>query len=457
MASISSIGIGSGLDVKSIVSQMVALEKQPLVALQSADATIQSKISTYGQIKSLVSTFADAAAKLTRDSGWNSMTVASTNSTAATATVSGITKPGSYSVTVSQLAQSQTSVSATAVTAGASMGAGTLTLQVGSGTAVNLEFAEGDKTSLADIAGKINDKNTGLVATVVSDSSGERLMLRSSATGASSAFTVTASGFSTDNATAALSFTQTQAAQDTKAKLNGMDITSATRNFDSVVSGLNFSVSQVSTSPVDITVTADTATTKQNIQDFVDAYNAINDLLSTSVKYDADTKTAGLLQGDSTAVGLQNTLRAALGSSTAGGAYATLSDIGISVIKDGNGKLGVDSTKLDAALKNKPDDLKNLFANSTSGSDGSNGVAVRLRTLTTSMLSFSGGLFSDKTDALTAADKRNQAEQDKVNARAAVVEARLNAQYTALDTKMASLTALNTYITQQVANWNKSS
>jgi len=456
MANISSVGIGSQLDVKSIVSQLVALEKQPLVALQTADAKIQSKISTYGQIKSLVSTFADAAAKLTRDSGWNNMTVASTNTAAATAAISGIAQSGNYNLAVSQLAQSQTSVSATAVPTGSTMGTGTLTLQVGSAAPVTVQIVEGDDTSLAGIASKINGQKSGMVATVVSDSSGQRLMLRSSATGASNAFTVTATGFTTDNAATALNFTQTQAAQDTKATLNGLAITSATRSFEGVVAGLTFTVAQVTTAPVDITVTADTATTKKNIQDFVDAYNAINDLLSTSVKYDTTTKTAGLLQADSTAVGLQNMLRAVVGTTTAGGAYSTLSDIGISVMKDSNGKLGVDSVKLDAALKNKPDDLKNLFANTASGSDGSNGVAVKFKKLTTDLLSYTG-LFNNKTDALNAADKRNQDEQDKVNARASAVEVRLNAQYTALDTQMASLTALNTYITQQVANWNKSS
>ena len=97
--------------------------------------------------------------------------------------------------------------------------------------------------------------------------------------------------------------------------------------------------------------------------------------------------------------------------------------------------------------------MKNLFANAT-GAEADKGIAVKFKTLTSSMLSFEGS-FNSKSDALAAADKRNLSEQDKVNLRAAAVEKRLNAQYSALDSQMASLNALNTYVSQQVTSWNK--
>ncbi len=449
---ISSVGIGSGIDVKTIVSQLVALEKRPLTSLQTQEASIQSQVSTFSQLKSLTSTFADAASALTRDSGWNSMTVGSTDAASATATVTGIAGAGSYSFEVSKLAQAQTSVSNTAVASGTAFGPGTLTIKVGTNLAVDVTLADGDDTSLAGIASKINDKNAGVVATVITDSSGQRLMLRGGATGADRSFTVSAaSGFDTAPA-GALNFAVTQPAQNTEATLNGLAISSATREFNEVIPGLKFTASKVTTGPVGLTVTADTATTKKGIQAFVDAYNAINDLLSSSTKYDADTKTAGLLQGDSTALNLQSILRTMVGAVTKGGAYETLSDIGVAVQR--GGRLTVDSTKLDKALAADPAGVKNLFANAT-GADADKGIAVKFKTLTSSMLSFDGS-FNAKTDALAAADKRNLSEQDRVNARAAALEKRLNAQYTALDTQMASLTSLNSYISQQVTNWNKS-
>lgn len=458
MASITSVGLGSGLDVKSIVSQLVALEKQPITALQAKDASIQTKIASFAQVKSLVSTFSDAASKLSLDSGWSALSITSSNSSAMSATVSGVATPGNYNFTVSQLAQAQTSASGT-VAAGGTMGTGTITLQVGTGAAKTITIADGDDTSLAGVASKINDAASGVTASVVTDSTGQRLVLRSTDTGAAKAFTVSTTSTtegSVSGGLAGLAFSVKQTAQDTKAQINGVDVTSANRNFTEAVPGLTFTASQVTTTPVDISVTSDTATTKKNIQAFVDAYNAVNDLLSSSVKYDADNKTAGSLQGDSTAVSLQNTLRSMVGSVTsANGAYSRLSDIGISVIQGGN--LSVDSTKLDKALATNTSaaDVKKMFAYKDGGDSG-NGIAVKFKALTTAMLSFDG-TFNSKADSLALEDKRNLADQDKVTARATALEARLNAQYTALDTKMASLNSLSAYVTQQVTAWNKSS
>jgi flagellar hook-associated protein 2 len=455
---ITSVGIGSGLNVEDIVTKLVALEKAPLTTLAKQAATITTKVSTFAQIKSLVSTFADAASKLTRDSGWNAMSVTSSKSEAVTAKVTGIAAAGSYSLEVSKLAQAQSSVTATAVPATAVFGAGNLSIQVGAAAAVDVKIESGDDTSLAGIAAKINDKKAGVVATVVSDSSGQRLMVRSSATGAANGFTITPTSADGSAATGlgSLSFATSQPAQDTEAKLNGMPISSSTRELSGAVPGLTFTVAQKTPAdtPVDLTVSADTASTKKNVQAFVDSYNAINDLLSSSVKYDGDTKQGGALQGDSTAVTLQNMLRTAIGSPAAAGAFSTLSDVGIAVQRGGN--LLLDAGKFDKALADKPDDVKQLFASTAAISDGSKGIAVKLKALTTSLLSFDGTL-NAKTDALAAQTKRNETEQDKVETRAAAVEKRLRAQYSALDSRMASLTALNGYVSQQITNWNKNS
>ena len=460
-ASISSAGIGSGLDVKSIVSQLVAAEKQPLVALQTAEASIQSKISTFGQIKSLVSTFADAASKLTLDSGWNNLTVASSNSSAVNATVSGFASTGNYSFSVSKLAQAQTSVTG-AVPTGTALGDGTITLTMGSGSPVNITIGDADDTSLTGIASKINGAGAGVTASVITDTNGQRLMLRSTSTGSANGFTISATSSGTGTGLSNLSFSTTQAAQDTVAKINGVDVTSSTRTFSDTIPGLTFTASAVTTGDVDISVSADTATTTKNIQAFVDAYNAVNDALATNTKYDATSKTAGLLQGDSATVGLENQLRnMTMAIAKTGGPYSTLSDIGISLQQGGD--LTVDSTKLASALSTTAgqNGVKALFASTTStaGATGTgtsaSGIAVQFKALTTDLLGLDG-TFANKSNSLAAQDKANLAQQDAINAHADAVQTQLNAQYTALDTQMASLTALNTYISQQVTAWNKS-
>ncbi|PVY56966.1 MULTISPECIES: flagellar filament capping protein FliD [unclassified Simplicispira] len=473
---ISSAGIGSGLDVESIVSQLVTLEKRPIVQLQTTAASIQTKLSTYSQVKSLMSTLSDAAAKLTRDGSWNGMTVSSANSAAVSATVTGIASATTLGISVQQLARAQT-VASSPVAKDTPMGAGTMTIQLGTwlhttpppsftpGTDSPLKVTVGAGDSLSTIASKINDANGGVTATVLSDATGDRLLVRSKATGETSGFRIQVeedsgtpglSGLAFDPENSAgigMAANAAQYAQNTLAKINGIDITSANNTFANTIPGLSITVSQVSVDEVGMTVGADTASMKKNIQDFVDAYNAVNDLLSSSVKYDAEKKTAGALQGDNTAVGLQNALRMlTMGSSSGAGVFQRLSDVGISM--QSGGKLSVDGSKMDAALKN-PVALKSLFATAAAGASGGGGIAVQFKSFTSGLLSLDG-LMNNKTDALESASKRNIAEQNKVNDRASVYEKRLRAQYSALDAKMGSLSALNSYISQQVSQWNKS-
>ncbi len=441
MATISSIGVGSGLDVQGIISKMVDLEKQPLAGLQAKQAGIQAQVSTYAQIKSLTSKLSDAVSKLTLDSGWNAL-AAKSSSDAVSMTVSGLAQAASYDIGVSQLARAQTSVS-DAFTPGAKLtAAGTLQLTPQGGTAISIAYT-GDDT-LESLAGKINDAVGSVTATIMRDATGERLMLRSKTTGADAAFTVTGD----------LNFTASQTAQNARITVNGVATESSTNSFDSVLPGLKIAVSQVTTTDAHVSVAADTAATRKNIQAFVDAYNELNGLLADSTKYDADTKTAGLLQGDSATVGLQNALRM-LTMGTAGnatGSLKRLADAGMQM--QSGGKLTVDDTKLSEALQESPDDLKSLFAAKASSDGSGGGIAVNFKQYTSQLLAFDGTLNS-KSDSLASRIKSNQSDQDQVNERASVLQARLTRQYSALDTQMAALQSLSTYMQQQVANWNK--
>lgn len=473
---ISSTGIGSGLEVESIITKLVALEKQPLTTLQTKATIIQTKISDYSQIKSLVSTLSDAASKMTLDSGWNSLSVSSSNSSAVSASVTGLASATSFNVGVSQLAKAQSTAS-TAVTAGAALGSsGTLTLQLGTwasnaftaGSAASVAVTVTATDTMAQIATKINDSGSGLVATVLTDASGDRLMLRSSATGEAAGFRILATdgdGNNTDSSgLSRLAFDLSavtaygmgantyQAGQNAKATINGIAVTSTTNKFKDVIAGLTITASEVTSSNVEISATNDKEALTTNIQAFVDAYNAINKYLADATAYDATSKTSGDLQGDATAIGLRNSLRSMMGTATTGGSVTRLYELGISMGQDGN--LTVNAAKLSTAL-DTPDKVKTFFAQNNNDV-ASNGLARKVKAFTTDLLSFSGAM-NNKADALAAETKRNTAEQDKVTARAAAVEKRLRATYTALDTKMATLSALSTYITQQVEVWNSSS
>lgn len=471
---LSSTGIGSQLPVEEIVSKLVALEKQPLASLTKVASSMQTQLSVFSQVKSLMSTLSDSAAKLAKSSAWDGMLASSSNSAAVSVNVSGTTSATSFGIGVQQLARGQSVASSVMGAAGTPVGAGSMSIQLGKWNAGGTAFTPGAEAaknvsidaadSLSDIASKINGANAGVTATVLRDASGERLLMRSSTTGEESGFRIQVAGdplglgrLAFDPATAptgGMAANATQYGQNAKAKINGIEVQSKTNTFTDTIPGLSFTASQVTTAPVEVSVVADTEGMKKNIQDFANAYNALNDLLSTSTKYDDATKKAGALQGDSTSVGLQNAMRSLIASTAEGaGAFTRLADIGIDIKK--GGKLEVSATKLDEALKD-PAALKAMFATSTGGAgSAADGLAVKVKNLTAKMLGFEG-LISNKSDAINASLKRNSSDQDKVNARAAMFETRLRAQYMALDVKMGSLSGLSAYIGQQVSQWNSS-
>ena len=473
MASISSIGIGSGLQVNDIISQLTDLEKRPLVQLQSKAVSIQTQISVYSQIKSQISALQDAASKLRLDSAWSGLVVTSTNSSAVTATVTGQASATSMSVEVQKLAKAQATASA-AVPASTSLGTGTLTIQLGQWNSGMTSFTAGQSAptaitiapgedSLASIASKINGANAGVTATVLEDASGERLLLRSKDTGLEQGFRIQVADNDGNNTDAAglsrLAFdpengangmTQTTAARNAEATINGVPVTSAKNTLADAIPGVTLNFLQETTAAADLTLATDTANIKKNISDFITAYNTLNKTLTESVKYDAETKTAGVLQGDSTTVSLKNALRNVVSSISETGTFKRLADIGIDIKT--NGDMTLNNSKLDKALQDLPS-LKALFAQDN-GNAQTNGFGLKLKSFTEGLLNDTG-LVSNKNTALKASIDRNAKEQDKVNDRVEAVEKRLRAQYTALDTKMGALSGLSAYISQQVTMWNR--
>jgi flagellar hook-associated protein 2 len=257
-----------------------------------------------------------------------------------------------------------------------------------------------------------------------------------------------------------------QYGQNAKATINGIDISSPTNTLADTVAGVSLTLSQVTTTPVQIDVTADTSAMRNAIKTFVSAYNATNDMFAAATRYDPTTKTAALLQGDGTTRGLQNALRSMVGAASGGGAITQLSDLGIEVSKDKSGKLVVDEAKLTKALAD-PAAVRQFFAADTTAAAAATtsststttdvrvGFAARFSAFAQEAVGASGSL-STKTESLQLQKTANEKDQDRVNTRLTLTESRLRKQYSSLDTTVSSLTALNSYITQQIAQWNKS-
>ena len=498
MATISSLGIGSGLDVNSIISQLVALEKQPLQLLSTQATSINSKISAVGSIQSQYSSLATLATSLSDPTAWQAATATSSNTAAATISVTSSATPTSLSVNVDQLAQVQSVTSAgvaTTTSSGVStqgtVGAGTMTIQLGtwsgtaSGSSPSFAAASGSSAvsisvsatdTVASLAAKINAANAGVVATDFFDGTSDHLQLSSQQTGAASGFRVQTTPTAASNLSMmafdpqtnptggmAANTASTQYAQDANVRINGLAVTSSSNTLSGNIPGVTIQLQATTTTgygtasqvnaPISMVVSEDTSTAISNVNNFVNAYNSLNSTLRALTNYDPSTKTGSLFQGDSVILGMQNSLLAMESSSTTtGGAYSLLSDIGVSRQLDGS--LTVDTTKLTAAANNGTE-LQKLFTTAT-GNSATEGVALKFADYANGALASSGAVTDEQT-ALQQELTDNTNQQAQVNDHVDAVAASLTKTYSALDGTMASLNALSAYVSQQVTSWNKAS
>jgi flagellar hook-associated protein 2 len=341
----------------------------------------------------------------------------------------------------------------------------------GTSAAVSVDVASGD--SLTTIAASINAKTAtaGVTATVVSSNGTQQLLIRGASTGAAAGFQVTAStgleqfGYAAGSVLTPASgstpayyattggMSQTQAAADASITVDGIVVTSATNTVTDAIPGVTLNLLAKTTSAAQVKVDVDKTAIKAKIQSFQDAYNKLYADLTTQTKYDTSTKTGAPLQGDGTTTGIQNMLRSLVGSSgPSASSISRLSDLGMEIQADGS--LKTNSTKLDAALQN-PGNVKAFFATNT-GTAVSNGIAKRIYDFAFGANAV-GGAVSTHRAAFQKSIDQNTTSIEKFNTHIAEYQKQLLAQYTRLDTNMSKLNSLSTFVTQQVAQWNKTS
>ena len=478
---LSSAGIGSGLDVNGIVTSLMAVEQRPLRQLQSQASTLSTRLSTVGKLQGYFADLQTKANALTSPTLWSSTLATSSDSAAVQVSTGSDAVAGSYSVAVSRLAVGQTVTSTALASSSATLTAGSLTIELGSydsatspptsftaqsgSPAITLAIGSGD-TSLAALRDKINAAGAGVTATIVSDASGARLSLRSKDTGAENAFRISATETVDDGNPAtglsALGFdatkidspmTRSTSAGNAALTVNGIALSSASNTLNNVVDGLTLNLMKTTgSSDAVVTVATDTASVKTAVSNFAASFNTLAAFIHSQTAYNADSKVAGNLQGDQATLSLQNQLRSALNQgSSASASWSRLSEIGLSLKADGT--LNTDATKLDNAL-GKLGELKNLLT--TDGSNAANsGFVRRFKRLADAALG-SDGMLQSRTNSINASVTRNTKSQDAMQHRLTQTEARLRAQYSALDTKMASLNNLSSYMSQQITQYNRS-
>ena len=299
---ISSAGIGSGLDVSAIIDSLMKVEQVPLTKLQSVATTMQTKLSAFGQVNSLVSSFRDASAALQNPEAFNATSASSSDATAVMASSTTNALPGSYAVSVSALAATQSAVSAASQfqTAADSVGTGSITISLGTWTTGQTAFTAkpgvaaivipvtAGADSLGAIRDKINAAKAGVSATIVTDSNGARLALQSTTSGAINGFRIQVADDDANNAdalglsrlafdppagTAGLAIARPAA--NTLATINGIAVETSSTTLTNVVDGMTFALAKVTSTPVNVSVSRNTESVKTLVTNFVASYNAL--------------------------------------------------------------------------------------------------------------------------------------------------------------------------------------
>ena len=441
----------TSLDVSSLVTQLMAVERQPITKLNTKVTDAQAKISSFGTISSLMSTFQTAAKAM--KTGLQSVAATPSDASVFAATAGSTALPGNYTLSVSQLAQSQSLVAAGQTSSSTAIGDGTATTVTfasgGSGTA-SITIDSSNNT-LEGIRDAINAGALGVTASIVNDGSGTpyRLALTSTSSGASNSFTITTSGG--DGAVSGLldmgNLTQTLAAQDALLTVNGIAITSASNTVSEAIQGVTLTLKNTTTTPASLAVTRDTAAIETAATSFVDAYNALATQIKSRSAYSTTTSTGGSLAGDGTLRAMQDQLRGIFNTSASGGTLTSLAQVGIAF--QSTGLLALDSSKLESAMATNFSDVTNLFSSST-------GFATRLEAWAKSSLA-AGGLIDTRTQSLNTYVSDRNDDIEKLELRMTAIQKRYTTEYTNLNLMLSSMNSTSTYLSNNLASTNSSS
>ncbi len=454
-------GLMSGLDTDSIISKIMDLERRPIMLLQQKEAGYQAKITALGLVKSAMSELKSAVNALKDSNDFLSYSASSSDTDILTVSAGDDLLPGTYNITVSQLASAQQVRSSAFSGSDAEVGTGTLSIQVGSGESVDIEITE-ENNSLSGIAQAINDADAGVTAGVINDGNGNYyLTLHAQETGAENTISFTvqdddgnnsdASGLSalyTDPAAATL--TETQAAANAQLSVNGIAVERASNEMDDLIDGMTINLKSADTaSPVTVTASKSYGGLTDKLNTFVEKYNSLVDLLREQTAYNAATEQGGTLLGDSTVSRIEISMSRMLYQTVDGvdPAINSLSRLGIEV--DDAGHLSLDASKLNAAMDEHPDDVATFF---TADESGSKGMAVKFYDFLDGYLKSSTGILSAKTDGLQNSIDKIEQQVERMGFRLQKREENLRRQFNALEDLMLQFQQTSSQLEQQLSS-----
>ena len=461
------------LDVPSLVSQLMSVERRPIDKLNTQVASYQTKISSFGSLKGLVSTFQTALQGLNDNFQGFSATPSDASIFSASATSSAAA--GIYALDVANLAHAQSLVavgqasSTTAISDGTAttitfdfgiISGGTLTSGVYSGAAFTANGSgtksltiDGTNNTLQGMRDAVNAAKIGVTATIVNDGSGTpyRLALTSDKSGVSNSLKITTSGgdgtidallgYDPAGLPAAQHLNQTVAGQNANFTVNGIAITSPSNTVADAIQGVTLTLNKPTTVSANLTVARDTNAVKTAVTGFVDAYNAlVSQLKSRSAYGSSSDTTKPALAGDGTVRLMLDQLHGIF-NMAAGGILTSLSEVGITTKADGTLKL--DSSKLNSAMASNFSDVTDLFSSAT-------GFATRLDAWSDTVLALDG-LIDARTQSLNTSIKGYNDQISRLEVRMATLQKQYSKTYSNLNVMLSNMSGTSAYLNQQLS------
>jgi flagellar hook-associated protein 2 len=437
MATISAAGIGSGLDIESIITSLMDVERIPLVNLQAKAGDLLTQVSAYGTLRSALATFQDSASALASTDSFNFFKATSGDESAYTVTADNTAATGSYSINVDSLAAAHKLGSTTSIANSSTLVGNTgdqMTITIGT-ESFTLDIGARSLSSIQDLINDATD-NVGVSAGIVQESdTSVHLVLTSDNTGLANQISVSFTDSLGGAIADPLGMTQIQAADDAQITIDNTYVISRSSNtISDAIEGVTFELQAVSASASQMSISRDTNAISSAVSGLVDSYNA----LLTSFR---DLRN-GDLNGDSTLRLIENQLRSVMGGQAGvDGVFKYASQVGISFERDGT--LSFDSTELNNALETDRNAVVDLFTND------SQGLAFRMDSMVEGMLS-STGLIHAREDGINARVDSTNDQIDRMEYRLTKIEERYRAQYTALDTLLGTLQSTSDWLTSQL-------
>lgn len=447
---ITTSGVGSGIDIESLVTQLIAAEGEPATTrLNKKEATWQADLSAFGSLKSALSTFQTSVRALSDPADFLGRTSTSSNTEVFSATADETAVPGNYTIEVVQLAQSAKTRSGDFSSAEEIVGTGSLEISLGADS-FQLTIDDSNNT-LEGVRNAINaaSDNPGVTASIINVDGGSRLVFTSDKLGSANTIGIVVTdddGLPIDNAglsrLATANLTAVQPPQDAIINVDNQPVTRDSNSFSDVISGVKFTLESAEPGTTEtLAVGLNKGSVIKNVNSFVTAYNSLVDTMNNLSSFDADTGAAGTLLGDSALRGVESQIRQTLTSAVSGLGFDSLVQIGVTT--DDTGRLTVDSSKLDSVMTEDFTAVSQLFSSE-------NGLAKSLDSVLERYISSDGGILTSREDNLKSSIESLDGDREALNRRLATLDARYRAQFSAMDVLVAQLTSLGDYLTQQL-------